>query len=126
MGRFVEGLNRTQTMLFRECLDDRLDEGDPVRVIDAFADAIDLDKRGSTASCPRRRARPDASALLDRRLPGLPLPHPVTEPSNTAATAPGALAGKEAIKPGKPTRHGRHRNRDGRRPRRSVFTRPRC
>ena len=46
MGRFVEGVDRNQTTLFPECLDDWIDEDNPVRVIDAFVDAIDLGELG--------------------------------------------------------------------------------
>ena len=34
MKRFVEGADRGQSMLFPECLDDWIDEDNPVRVID--------------------------------------------------------------------------------------------
>jgi hypothetical protein len=42
MTRFVMGLDRSQSSLFPECLDDWIDENNPVRVIDAFVDALDL------------------------------------------------------------------------------------
>jgi transposase len=42
MKRFVEGAARAQSALFPECLDDWVDENNPVRVIDAFVDALDL------------------------------------------------------------------------------------
>ena len=42
MTQFIEGLDRQQTMLLPECLDDYVDENSPVRVIDAFADILDL------------------------------------------------------------------------------------
>ncbi|MBL0407927.1 hypothetical protein JKG68_28930 [Microvirga aerilata] len=42
MRRFVEGVNRSQTTLFPESLDDWVDENNPVRAIDAFVDALDL------------------------------------------------------------------------------------
>lgn len=38
MTQFIEGLDRQQTMLLPECLDDYVDENSPVRAIDAFAD----------------------------------------------------------------------------------------
>ena len=41
MRRFVEGVDRSQTTLFPESLDDWVDENNPVRVIDAFVDALD-------------------------------------------------------------------------------------
>src|SRR3984893_5098618 len=42
MKRFVEGADRAQSSLFPECLDDWIDEENPVRVIDVFVDALDL------------------------------------------------------------------------------------
>jgi len=57
MGRFVSGADRSQTTLFPECLDDWIDENNPVRVIEAFVDALDL-SLGSTASCRKRRGGP--------------------------------------------------------------------
>ena len=42
MAQFIEGLDRQQTMLLPEHLDDYVDEGSPVRAIDAFADILDL------------------------------------------------------------------------------------
>jgi hypothetical protein len=38
MKRFVEGADRGQSTLFPECLDDWIEENNPVRVIDAFVD----------------------------------------------------------------------------------------
>ena len=46
MGRFVSGADRSQTTLFPECLDDWIDENNPVRVIDAFVDALALSELG--------------------------------------------------------------------------------
>ena len=42
MKRFVEGADRGQSTLFPECLDDWIEENNPVRVIDAFVDLLDL------------------------------------------------------------------------------------
>ena len=42
MKRFVAGADRGQSTLLPECLDDFIDESNPVRVIDAFVDALDL------------------------------------------------------------------------------------
>ena len=58
MGRFVEGANRSQTTLFPECLDDWIDEDNPVRVIDAFVDAIDLGELGFDGVVPEATGRP--------------------------------------------------------------------
>ena len=42
MKRFVEGIDRGQTTLFPECLADWIDDDNPVRVIDAFVDKLEL------------------------------------------------------------------------------------
>jgi len=42
MNRFIEGADRDQTTLFPERLEDWIDEANPVRVIDAFVDGLDL------------------------------------------------------------------------------------
>jgi hypothetical protein len=42
MRRFVEQADRGQSMLLPECLDDCIDESNPVRVIDVFVDALNL------------------------------------------------------------------------------------
>ena len=58
MGRFVEGADRNQTTLFPECLDDWIDEDNPVRVIDAFVDSIDLGELGFDGIVPEATGRP--------------------------------------------------------------------
>jgi len=42
MAGFIEGSERYQSTLFPECLEDWIGEDNPVRVIDAFVDALDL------------------------------------------------------------------------------------
>src|SRR5580700_3682802 len=42
MRRFVEEADRGQWTLLPQCLDDFIDESNPVRVIDVFVDALDL------------------------------------------------------------------------------------
>ena len=42
MRRFVEEADRGQWMLLPECLDDFIDESNPVRVIDVFVEALDF------------------------------------------------------------------------------------
>lgn len=42
MTQFIEGLDRQQSMLLPEHLDDYVDENSAVRAIDAFADLLDL------------------------------------------------------------------------------------
>jgi transposase len=46
MAGFVAGTDRGQSTLLPECLDDWVDESNPIRVIDAFVDMLDLRKLG--------------------------------------------------------------------------------
>ena len=57
MKRFVEGLDRGQATLFPECLSDWIDAENPVRVIDAFVDALDLAELGFEVE-PAETGRP--------------------------------------------------------------------
>src|SRR5262245_61983509 len=52
MRRFVEGIDRGQATLFPECLEDWVDEDNPVRVIDAFVDKLDLSRVGFDGVAP--------------------------------------------------------------------------
>jgi transposase len=58
MRRFVEGVDRSQTTLFPESLDDWIGEDNPVRVIDAFVDAFDLRALGFEGVVPEATGRP--------------------------------------------------------------------
>ena len=58
MKRFVEGLDRGQVTLFPECLADWIDENNPVRVIDAFVDKLDLSRLGFDGVAPEATGRP--------------------------------------------------------------------
>jgi len=42
MKRFIEGEDRSQVTLLAECLDDYIAEDNPVRVVDAFVEELDL------------------------------------------------------------------------------------
>ena len=66
MRRFVEGTARGQGTLFPECLDDWIDENNPVRVIDAFVDMLDLAELRFEGVEPAETGRPayHPSALL--------------------------------------------------------------
>jgi transposase len=66
MKRFVEGLDRGQSTLFPECLEDWIGEDNPVRVIDVFVDQLDLGDLGFSGVDPERTGRPSyhPSALL--------------------------------------------------------------
>jgi transposase len=58
MGRFVEGADRGQATLLPECLDDWIDEDNPVRAIDAFVDHLDLGDLGFAGVTPATTGRP--------------------------------------------------------------------
>jgi len=58
MRRFVEGIDRGQTTLFPECLEDWIDEDNPVRAIDAFVDELDLSGLGFDGAAPEATGRP--------------------------------------------------------------------
>jgi transposase len=66
MKRFVEGQDRGQSTLFPECLEDWIDEDNPVRVIDVFVDGLDLPDLGFVGVDPEATGRPSyhPSALL--------------------------------------------------------------
>ena len=46
MAAFVQGADRGQAALLPECLDDWVDESNPVRAVDVFVDALDLRELG--------------------------------------------------------------------------------
>src|SRR6184192_645866 len=58
MRRFVEQADRGQWTLLPECLDDFIDESNPVRVIDVFVDALDLAEMSFEGVDPAATGRP--------------------------------------------------------------------
>jgi transposase len=58
MRRFVEGADRKQGTLFPDYLDDWVDENNPVQVIDAFVDELDLGELGFDGVTPEPTGRP--------------------------------------------------------------------
>jgi transposase len=58
MKRFVEGMDRQQSTLFPECLEDWIHEDNPVRVIDVFVDELDLGALGFDGVDPEATGRP--------------------------------------------------------------------
>ena len=58
MKRFIEGLDRSQSTLFPERLDDYIAEDNPVRVIDVFVDELDLNRLGFAGMNPEATGRP--------------------------------------------------------------------
>ena len=53
MAGYIEGADRGQATLLPDRLDDFVDADNPIRVIDAFVDALDLTNWASSARCRR-------------------------------------------------------------------------
>ena len=60
MKRFIEGEDRQQVTLLPECIDDYIGEDNPVRVVDAFVEELDLYTKMTFS---RHSSRQRASAL---------------------------------------------------------------
>src|SRR6202158_2946476 len=58
MKGFVQGADRQQTTLLPECLDDWVDESNPVRAVDVFVDALELRDLGFDGVDPAATGRP--------------------------------------------------------------------
>src|SRR5271156_36199 len=58
MKRFVAGTDRGQSTLFPECLEDWIDENNPVRAIDVFVDELGLSELGFDGVAPEATGRP--------------------------------------------------------------------
>src|SRR6516225_7987054 len=58
MRRFVEGVDRGQSTLFPQCLEDWICEDNPVRAVDVFVDGLDLAEHGFSGIEPEATGRP--------------------------------------------------------------------
>jgi transposase len=58
MKRFIQGESRTQSTLLPECLDDYISEENPVRVVEAFVEQLDLGTLGFDGVVPAATGRP--------------------------------------------------------------------
>src|SRR5215212_2898771 len=58
MSRFIEGVDRQQSTLFPECLEDWICEDNPVRVIDVFVSGLDLAELRFEGVDPEATGRP--------------------------------------------------------------------
>jgi hypothetical protein len=90
MRRFVEGIDRGQATLFPECLADWIDENNPVRVIDAFVDKLDLSRLGFEGVAPEATGRPTQPgvrppAIISTRAACVNSHHPMFRSSPAAA-----------------------------------------
>src|SRR6478609_4002879 len=94
MHRFIDGEDRMQPALLPHCLEDYVDEENPVRVIEAFIDELDLAALGFSGMTPAATGRPayHPSTLLKIYLYGyltlrLPQPHSVEPAAGTRSAA---------------------------------------
>lgn len=55
--RYVTGVDRNQSFLLPEMVDDYIKDDNPVRIIDAFVDSLDLVTLGFTHSAPKETGR---------------------------------------------------------------------
>ncbi len=58
MKRFVQGEDRSQSILFPESLEDYVTEDNPVRVVEAFIEELDLNRLGFLGVEPKSTGRP--------------------------------------------------------------------
>ena len=75
MKRFIEGADRTQAMLLPECVEDYVGPDNPVRVVEAFVEQLDLRAMGFEGSDPQATGRPayHPSVLLKIYIYWLPI-----------------------------------------------------
>jgi transposase len=57
MKRFIEGEERSQITLLPECPDDYIEEDNPIRVVDAFVDELQLHELGFEGAEPAATGR---------------------------------------------------------------------
>lgn len=67
--KYIQGQDRSQITLFFDCIEDYVGEDNPVRVIDAFVDSLDLAEAGFCRTTPSDTGRPPYSPQdLEKRL----------------------------------------------------------
>ena len=65
MARYVEGLDRRQSFLLPESIQDYVGEDNPERVIDVFVDRIDFAELGFVRAVPVDTGRPRRLLQVD-------------------------------------------------------------
>src|SRR5262245_11194527 len=58
MSRYIDGQDRAQVVLFPECLDDWIDQDNPVRAVGLFVEELDLADLGFERALPAETGRP--------------------------------------------------------------------
>ena len=56
--KYIKGQPRSQMTMVTECLEDYISEENPIRVIDAFVDSLDLNLAGFIRTIPKETGRP--------------------------------------------------------------------
>jgi transposase len=56
--KYIEGQNRQQITMLPDCIEDYIGEDNPVRVIDAFVDGLDMEAAGFRRAVPNETGRP--------------------------------------------------------------------
>jgi hypothetical protein len=89
MQRFIEGADRYQVTLLPECLDDYVGEDNPVRIVDAFVNELNLGALGFEGANPATTGRAWLSPVGSAQDLHLRLsqPRPVQPPSGTGDPA---------------------------------------
>src|SRR5512145_2705373 len=64
MPGFIEGVDRGQLWLLPESLDQWVEDSNPVRIIDAFVEQLDLDELGFKMAEPAELGRPGYNPAL--------------------------------------------------------------
>ena len=82
MKRFIAGADREQSTLLPECLDDFIDESNPVRMIDAFVDVLDLGELGFDGLVPQATGRPCAGCWPSETAAHMSFSDVLVEPSD--------------------------------------------
>jgi len=73
MKRFVEGIDRSQSTMFPERLEDWVRDDNPVRVVDVFVDALDL-RVCTICTYIRANSRSEAQFSIRRAAPAEIIP----------------------------------------------------
>src|SRR5258706_824451 len=76
MQGFVQGADRQQTALLPGCLDDWVDESNPIRAVDVFVDALELRDLGFDGVDPAATGRPAVPSFADAQALHLRLSQP--------------------------------------------------
>ena len=61
--KYIIGQEREQIMLLPDCIDDLIGQNNPVRVIDAFIDSLNIDELDFKRSVPNVTGRPTPTIL---------------------------------------------------------------